>query len=180
MLTRLIHNALFTLTAQRPCRLIYVEDRPYLERYYMGKFFNHIVYLHRFVSSDRERHIHNHPWKKGYTWIVLGRYREESLVDLCPQAGESGCLTKMATRRWFGRVDGNTFHRIHDAVPGTWTLFVHSPFLKEKGWGFMSQSPDDPQQTIFTTHVSRSSRKWWETQPVGADMPRQPVEYFAP
>ncbi len=180
MLSRWLHRVLFNYSAKLPCRLIYVEDRPYLERYYLGTFFNHVVYLHRFVSSDRERHIHNHPWQRGYTLVMLGRYREESLIDLCPTAGESGCMTQIATRRWFGRVNGNTFHRIHDAVPGTWTLFWHSPFLKNKGWGFMSQSSEDPNQTIFTTHVSRSSRKWWETQPDGANMPRQPLEYFAP
>lgn len=180
MLRRALHNWLFTWTADKPCRLIYVEDRPYLERYYLGQLFGYIIYLHRFVSSDRERHIHNHPWRRGFTWIVCGRYREEKLIDLCPTAGESGCVTHITTRRWFGRVNGNTFHRIHDAIPGTWTLFVHSPFMKDKGWGFMSQSPNDPTQTIFTTHLSRSSRRWWETQPAGRDMPRQPVEFFAP
>lgn len=180
MVARWVHKFLYRLTSQRPCRLIYVEDRPYLERYFLGRWFNHIFYLHRFVSSDRERHIHNHPWEKGYTIVVVGQYKEESLVDLCPTASESGCVTKISTRRWFGRVNGNTFHRIHDATPGTWTLFWHTDFLKNKGWGFMSQSADNPHQTIFTTHVSRSSRKWWETQPLGVDMPRQPIDYFAP
>ena len=139
----MLNKLLYKLTALLPCRLIKLDAGPYLERYYLGQLFGVTFYLHRFVSSDSERHIHNHPWKWGASLIVAGNYLEERCVDICPSIEGSGCLTSVARRRWFNRFDGNTFHRISDAKPGTWTLFFHGPRVKVggglKGWGFLER-----------------------------------------
>ena len=194
----MINRLLYKLTAGLPVRLISLESGPYLERYYLGKVLGVTFYLHRFVSADSERHVHNHPWKWGGSVILAGGYTEERLVDLCPHA-EGGYLTRFIKRRWFNVVNGNTFHRIHDAKPGTWTLFFHgarelvwvpsgkpvgSPGMQlgfkekaPKGWGFLERDgayvngQGTVDVTAFYSYPSAHSN-WWETAPTGQESQR--------
>ena len=183
----MINRFLFWLTARLPCRLIRMESGPYLERYYLGQLFGVTFYLHRFVSSDSERHVHNHPWRRGGALILTGGYIEERALDICPAAGPSGCWTRRIRRRWFNRVDANTVHRIHSAQRPTWTLFFHSPRPKvegtNKGWGFFEQVelehlPSDHPRRFITTFnpYPVSHGNWWETAPRGRDAGREPPE----
>lgn len=183
----MINKLLYKLTAYFPCRIIELDSGPYLERYYLGCLFGVTFYLHRFVSSDSERHVHNHPWGWGASLILAGSYVEERCLDICPAIPGSGCITDRIRRRWFNRVDGNTFHRIHDAKPGTWTLFFHGPRAtvgdwpsnmkklglprKPKGWGFLEKRGDN---TVFISHDSAPDR-WWENALKGDDINRQPL-----
>jgi len=169
-----IKRLLYNLTAKLPCRLIGLDSGPYLERYYLGKVLGITFYLHRFVSSDSERHVHNHPWGWAATVILCGSYLEERVIDLCPSASESGCLTEYRTRRWFGRVNGNTFHQIHEAERNTWTLFFHGPRVPGKGWGFFErmQAGDDVDVTVFIPHKARPTQ-WWLTAPWGRNAGRE-------
>lgn len=136
-----VNRLLYWLTARLPCRLISLDSGPYLERYYLGEWFGVTCYLHRFVSGDSERHMHNHPWAHGRALVLSGSYVEEVAVDLYG----GGCLTERHTVRWWNVVNGNTFHRIHEAKPGTWTLFMHGErqriklgmTSRLKGWGFI-------------------------------------------
>lgn len=169
-----LNKLLYKLTGGLPCRVICLGDVPYLERYYVGKVFGVTIYLHRFVSSDSERHVHNHPWRRGLSLILAGSYVEERATDMS-NISRSGCLTTMTRRRWFNRVDGNTFHRIHRAEPGTWSLFMHGPRQQingdlyglgpkiDKGWGFF----DNGQ---FTPHTS-SPPDWHLTAHHGRHVP---------
>ncbi|WP_445364915.1 hypothetical protein ACJJJB_00140 (plasmid) [Microbulbifer sp. ANSA001] len=179
MLVRL----LFWLSARLPCRLIPLESGPYLERYYLGQLFGMTFYLHRFVSSDSEKHLHNHPWEWGGSLILNGGYMEERAVDMCPVASSSGCLTEFKYRRWFNRVNANTFHRIHKAEPETWTLFVEGTRVmvgqKRKGWGFFQQlrgfgEGEEGLITVFTPYP-RSFGNWWEGARRGGQAGRVPL-----
>ncbi len=172
----LADRALFWLSGFLPCRLIEIDGVPYLERYYLGQVFGVTCYLHRFVSSDSERHVHNHPWKRGGSLIICGSYEETNVLDLCPWGGPSGCITRQIRRRAgsFHRVNGNTFHQIGQAEAGTWTLFVHGHRPTGKGWGFLERRDlKDDTVTVFSPYLSSSSQ-WWKFAPKGADAEREP------
>lgn len=189
----MLNRFLFRNTSKLPCRLIEVGNKPYLERYYLGQLLGVTFYLHRFVSSDSERHTHNHPWKYGGAVILSGGYTEERFVDMCPGL-ESGYLSKLRRRRWFNRVDGRTFHRIHDAKPGTWTLFFHGRRQRVfdsktpawaapcKGWGFIERAEYVNPLThrrewmsVFYNHPPTANPEWWHTAPTGAAAGRVPL-----
>jgi len=171
----MLNKLLFKLSAGLPCRLIDLDTGPYLERYYVGSVLGVTFYLHRFVSPDSERHMHNHPWGWGRALVLSGGYVEESVHDICPQAGPSGCILNRRFVKWWNRVDGNHFHRISNARPGTWTLFFHSPRVdvdglpihssqRAKGWGFLETA--DSELTIFRPYPS-AARRWWVNAPKG-------------
>lgn len=172
-----MNRFLYRLSARLPCRLIKLDDGPYLERYYLGQLFGVIFYLHRFVSSDSERHLHNHPWGWGRALVLSGRYLEEVVLDLCPAAGAAGCITAIRKIRWWNKVDGSHFHRISNARPGTWTLFFHNERVRVesgqlKRWGFLARSGN---ATVFTPFDTSDTSRWWITAPLGRDAGREPI-----
>lgn len=172
----MLNRLLYRLTSNKPTRLINLDSGPYLERYYIGRLCGITFYLHRFVSSDSERHCHNHPWKYGGSVILSGSYLEERMTDLCPHFND-GYLFKMHRRRWFNVVNGNTFHRIHRAEPGTWSLFFHGPrqesyFGALKGWGFLSVNYSGSGRTEFVSYPAKPSLNWWRTAPRGVNSGR--------
>lgn len=175
----MIKKLLYRLTANLPCRLIELDSGPYLERYYVGQLFGVTFYLHRFVSPDSERHLHNHPWDWGRSLVLSGSYVEERAVDLCPHASASGCITQRRRIRWWNKVNGNDFHQIHDADPNTWTLFFHGKRTRikcgmasiAKGWGFLETV--DRETTIFRPFRSANS-EWWLFAPLGSEAGRLP------
>jgi hypothetical protein len=114
----MINRALFNLTSRLPCRLIKPDDRPYLERYYVGQLFGVTFYLHRFVSADSERHVHNHPWTRGGSVILAGSYTEEIATDLCPHAGPAGSVLEPHKRRGAGHLVAVFSRRAGAGQPG--------------------------------------------------------------
>lgn len=190
----MLNKFLFWFTGRLPCRLIQLDSGPYLERYYLGqwKWLKVIFYLHRYVSSDSERHVHNHPWEWGGSLILAGSYIEERVIDICPHANDAGCWTKYRKVRWFNRVNCNTFHRVHNAKSGTWSLFFHGarPRIggREKGWGFLSAVGIDMSADYVAEHDHSmpsnitqfvpypvSHGNWWETYPIGSEAGREPL-----
>lgn len=134
---------LFWLTDRLPMRIINDGERPYLERYYLFTILGWRFYIHHFVGSDPERCLHDHPWKKAYSFILSGWYIEESRIGI-------------KEVHWFNTLTGDTFHRVvlpqisvsEDGVVGQllslydhgcapcWTLFAHST-PDVKSWGFL-------------------------------------------
>lgn len=183
----LIDKLLYVLTARLPARLIKLDTGPYLERYYVGTLFGVTFYLHRFVSSDTERHLHNHPWTWARALVLSGGYLEESVVDICPHAGPDGVITKKTRVRFWNTVNGNLFHRISEAKPGTWTLFFHGErqqvdtghYLTPKGWGFLERTylVGVHDAVVFRPFPSAST-EWWKTAEMktGATIGRAPLK----
>lgn len=177
----IIARLLYKLTASLPCRLINTPDGPYLERYYLGALLGRTFYLHRFVSGDSERHLHNHPWD-AWAVVLCGAYDEEVAVDLCP-AAPNGVLSTHRRVRWFNRIPSNKFHRIHRPARGTWTLLVHGPRVRRpdgglKGWGVLTEKPlpmgDCARYcTVFTPVDSEPPRH--AAWPLGRDAGRAPL-----
>lgn len=178
----MIEKLLHWITDRLPCRFINDGERPYLERYYIGTLFGWRFYLHRFVGSDPDRGLHDHPWSRAFSIVLAGWYWEQ---------------TRSGTRkvRWFNSLTGDTFHRVvlpcslgdhpADAVcnslPGTpqpcWTLFFHRAG-DVKPWGFLRKREMIgltllPEGTAiyqpYTYQREGSQKDWWLTAPLGRE-----------
>jgi len=114
------------------------KDAPYLIRWWViprNRFFN--IYLHRFLRSDDDRALHDHPWLFNCSILLDGSYLEHT---------PSGSKYRFAGDwkfRW-----GRATHRIELLTPlgnfgkplPCWTLFITGPVVREwvfhcpKGW----------------------------------------------
>jgi hypothetical protein len=86
-----------------------------------NRFLN--VYLHKFVSSDFCRSMHDHPWAS-LSVILRGRYTEYTPANLRSVASEGDIVWRWATH----------VHRIELPWGECWTLFMTGPKTRE--WGF--------------------------------------------
>lgn len=165
-----MRSFLFWLAGRLPCRIIAEEGSVYLERYYLFTLLGWRFYLHRFVGSDPDRGLHDHPWARAFSVILAGWYFEE---------------TRSGTRkvRWLNALTGDTFHRVvlpkypvgiemgkgwvHEESP-CWTLFFHrAQYVKE--WGFL-------RGQVFLPYVRTKSDEmpdWWSRVPKGRNEPRR-------
>jgi len=160
-----MERLLLRLTAELPAKIIMDGDRPYLERYYLGRAFGLIWYIHRFVASDPDRGLHDHPWRRAISLVLRGWYLEE---------------TRLGTRvvRWINLIGGADFHRV--VLPderSVWTLFGHSEVKHPKGWGFLRREWDAEKEAhmlVYRSHVDRDdsgdSAAWVATAPKGRDL----------
>lgn len=167
--TKLMHNILLKCTENLKVLPIYRDPEKkelYLERYHLGFLFGWRFYIHHFIDSDPVG-LHNHPWKYGFSFLLCGRYREETRFGL-------------QIINWFNVVNGDKFHRTalneYDPEP-VWSLFVHSP--KCGNWGFLWTREvfyDDPYdklpairvrkyETIYTEVGSGAGTSVWHLNP---------------
>lgn len=164
---RAVRAFLMWLTARLPGRVYNDNGVPFLERYFVACFFGTTVYLHRFVVSDPDRGLHDHPWGWAFSLVLSGRY-----VEL-RRNGELRFI------EWFNLLSGNTFHRVllqHDGFSGKpmqcWTLFVHGP--KRKGWGFLRPMPEWGGCQMYKPHVDidgdAESAAWARSAPKGRNL----------
>ncbi len=172
----LIDYLLHRITDHLPCRIIDGErGEPYLERYYLfgldriGLAGWH-AYLHRFVDSDPDRGLHDHPWGRAVSLVLSGGYDEIRFAD----AGASDKRLPTATRHIrpgrLNRLRGEDYHRIvlRDGRPA-WTLFMHGP--RVKGWGFLSNGGREGVYRAMARDASEfRHRDWWKQAPTGRAM----------
>lgn len=112
---------------------------PYLLRWWViprNKWFN--IYLHRFLRSDDDRALHDHPWM----WcsiLLRGAY-----LEVTQRPGWQRCDLFFAGDIRFHRA--KFAHRLEiDRRLETWTLFITGPVVRE--WGF---------------HCPKGWRPWWK------------------
>ncbi|CAM2143682.1 conserved protein of unknown function [Pararobbsia alpina] len=152
---------LFWISGFLRCRIISDGDRPYLERYYLFTAFGTRAYLHRFVGSDPDRGVHDHPWPWALAIILFGWYWEQR---------RSG--TRIV--RWLNFLTGDTFHRVllpkDRGVHEVWTIFIHRN-AKVKPWGFLRTNADEV--VTYRVHASAPS-DWVGTALRGRNVGRQP------
>lgn len=161
-----MRRLLLWLSARLPLRIISEGDKPYLERYYVCSAAGLRVYLHRFVASDPDRGLHDHPWKWAVSIILAGWYVEER------RDGDH-------VRSWLNFLVGDNFHRVVLPAGGgadVWTVFIHRAG-KRKPWGFL-RGPDETGVLTFhefqyTGGEKSEERKWWLDAPLGRDEPRR-------
>lgn len=175
---------LYSLTGRLPCRIICEDDgTPYLERYYLFTILGVRFYIHRFVSSDPGRGLHDHPWPWAATVVLAGFYFEETRRGVMPI-------------RWFNGLVGDSFHRVvlpdrsgalsdtngqrSESVCPCWTLFFHRASYV-KPWGFLRGTTETTQLTWipynFPSNGVGTNDAWWLTAHRGdAELRRMPLE----
>ena len=177
-------DLLMKITDGMPLRFISNEENvPYLERYFVAEMFGWQFYIHRFVGSDPDRGLHDHPWRKAYSIVLKSYYHEITRSGL-------------RTVRWFNSLTGDTFHRVllpgkgplkmgldenneltcdRDSIP-CWTFFFH-PAGDVKDWGFLKPVDEilpgekwDGKPLLFVPYdYKRESwkqgkdKRWWLT-----------------
>lgn len=150
------------LSARLPCRLIDGDGgEPYLERYYLAGLFGCHAYLHRFVDSDPDRGLHDHPWRWALSLVLSGGYDEVRALD----ARHDSLRTRFVAPGRLNRLRGGDFHRVVlRAGRPAWTLFLHGP--RVKGWGFVRDGVTYP---MARDGADFRHRDWWREAPTGAE-----------
>lgn len=130
----MIHRLLYFITGFLPCRIINIHGRSYMERYELGSIFGRRFYLHRFLTGDNARWLHDHPWAWSVSVILTGWYAEDTRRRLA-----SGTVSPVIRKRrgWGNVLNGVDFHKISVVRKNTWTLFAHGP--RVKNWGFLAK-----------------------------------------
>lgn len=111
-------------TMRRPDFIVGGRANPYLLRWFViprNPLFN--IYLHKFLRSDDDRALHDHPWAN-CSLILKGNYVEQT-------ADGATLLSDGAIRC---RLSGKFAHRIELVNGPCWTLFITGP--RYRNWGF--------------------------------------------
>lgn len=116
-----------------------VENRPYLERYYLflkdRDNFPFNIFLHHFMCSDPDD-VHDHPWP--YATLILKGGYYEWLPQFNSKGDRIGEIAVWRGPGSFRVCRANSFHRIElDPSVDCWTLFMPGP--KQRDWGFLSK-----------------------------------------
>lgn len=100
----------------------------YLQRWFViprNRFFN--IYLHRFLRSDYDRALHDHPWLN-MSILLDGEYVEHTI----PQGGIN--LKKRYVTGDIKMRGARSAHRVELTNGPCWSLFITGPRVRE--WGF--------------------------------------------
>lgn len=105
----------------------------------------HNVYLHRFLRSDDDRALHDHPWDNR-SWVIDGEYREvtQDGQSLLRHAGDS--IERRAIEA----------HRVELVAGPAVTLFFTGPIVRQ--WGFYCPKGWVPWQDFVTVEPGGNRR----------------------
>jgi len=164
------------------CKVIKGDDgQPYLERYMVARWGRNgekTLFLHRFLDSDSDRGIHDHPWDSK-SFIVAGGYLEKRLVK---EANVEKVIVRDIKPFTFNTIKKNDFHQIilKKKTPA-WTLFYHGPRVKHWGFQHYRQNVDtsvDKTEFIPYEDKTNPTEKWETTAPLGRSAPREKASYI--
>ncbi len=122
-----------TVVRRAPDFVIGEPESPYLLRWWVipkNRWFN--IYFHRFLRSDEDRALHDHPWWSA-SFILEGSYFEHVQGRETPHLRPQGHI---------GLRSGSALHRVE--LPRSedtgeesprWTMFLTGP--KYRAWGFL-------------------------------------------
>ncbi len=176
-----LRAAFLAMAKTLPCRTIIVNDKPYLRRYYLGPMpCGSQKWLHEFLSSDPEPHLHSHPWT-AVSRVITGGYTEELYMpDYTDGVGHLQNVTFLTPQK--NGIKNNTFdksytagdenilypdkiHRIKSVEPGTLTLLIVAP-ERTPYWEFYN--PDGTRERVKTSPVD-----WHKTATTLSGKPAQ-------
>ena len=170
----MLAKLLFWFTATLPCRIINRKPgEPYLERYWLFSLFGITAYLHRFVAADIDEGPHDHPWDIAIAWVLAGGYTEQR-GHIHPKKCFDG-HDRPVKRGRINLILGHHFHRIIEAKPETWTLFIHTKHSQP--WGFILEPLADPNALaapIYHQPFSTNTKGWHLEAPTGEFAGREP------
>lgn len=125
------------------------------------------LFLHKFVSSDKEGQLHNHPWKWSVSFILVGRYREtRTTVHKWSKNPTNGKLEIVRFHNPIHRelqagevnhISDSDFHRVEILSPHVWTLFLHGPRTGQ--WGFATENYKRPVKMKFVHKRTYDAQK---------------------
>ncbi|ALO46588.1 hypothetical protein [Pseudohongiella spirulinae] len=161
---------LMELTATMPMKQIDVLGKPYLQRYFAGSLFGGEadVWIHRFLSCDGDRHLHNHPWQ-GISFVLHGGYLERYQNDRTELADRMRRACNMSPVQLDQIIAGEQtdlsidlgefigiehWHRIVRVQPETWTLMIVD-HARESKWWFRDDAGALEEMTA-------SPADWWK------------------
>lgn len=157
------------------------NNTPYLQRYYAGTFRDGCdLWLHRFLSSDGDRHVHNHPFEF-QTVMLCGGYTEEFidnngnkdhrvslpnanshlpllleefLIQLKSKHPQYSMTFLNLAHGANNSIDLYDWHRICAVNDDTWTAVIVNPKRLPK-WHFKNDDGEIKDETA-------SARDWWK------------------
>jgi hypothetical protein len=148
ILRPLFRSAEKIMASRDPDFIIGGKENPYLLRWWIiprNRFFN--IYLHRFLRSDDDRALHDHPWCN-VSILLNGTYHEYTPDDVwIRRQGE--ILFRRPTARHRVELIREYKYSVHDRshsreLPAL-TLFITGPKVRE--WGFWCEG------TRFVHHL---------------------------
>jgi hypothetical protein len=126
------------------------HGEPYLERHLLCRFGRHAFFLHRFLASDPDRGVHDHPWRKSISFILCGGYIEKRLIS---KNGKVWLSFKDINAGSFNVIRGDDFHQVV-LKPNTpaWTVFYHGKRVKTWGFAVSPEGSASEPCEYFTKH----------------------------
>jgi hypothetical protein len=107
------------------------NEDPYLVRWLLCEFKGYKIYIHKFLRSDMDRELHNHPWSFGLSLILKGGYIEERLVLGTPVTSH---VYLPGDWNW---ISPECFHRVDLITNEAWSIILVGPRVRE--WGFVDR-----------------------------------------
>lgn len=167
----MIRKFLYWLSGNLPCRLIKLDGIPYLERYLLLNIesLGIKIYLHRFIQSDSDRYVHNHPFN-AVAFILVGGYKEKILksfdLNIYTKEGEGNSYVYRNRRCGsINPIPRKKFHQIVEGKPETWTIFIRG---KRRGsWGFLEETPSKKHLKVVPYKHAEESHGWEKRVPLG-------------
>lgn len=174
----LVQRFLYWLTGHLRCRLINGRDgsrdmdNPYLERYFLATWLGCFAYIHRFMESDHDIGVHDHPFGWSFSLILSGGYVEFRMIGI----GKDGLILHRRLVRpcRINRIGPHTFHRVELVNEReAWSLFVHGPRIKK--WGFLRTTAVKGGLHYTPDVPGEGGYPWWKSAPRGLDVGREPA-----
>lgn len=128
-------DLLLDLTRHMPVKQIQINDKPYLDRYYVSGDRDRDIWLHHFRSADGDRHLHNHPFEME-SFVLAGGYEvevmefDEKIIKTKTEVHGSNFEKIINLHDFYGAYSSSshsiitpfTWHRISSVLPDTWTI----------------------------------------------------------
>lgn len=126
ILIRKLYRWCFAKAGSRPPDFVIGPNdaTPYLQRWWIiprNRIFN--IYLHRFLHSDEDQALHDHPWVN-CSIILDGEYIEHDMSGNAKAYNAGNIKFRRAS----------SAHRLELVGVECWTLFITGPVIRE--WGF--------------------------------------------
>jgi len=103
--------------------------------------------IHHFHRRDQDRHLHNHPWDRAWSFLITGSYDEERLIWPKNPLSSVGMGCEKRHVKWFNTLTAQDYHAVTKLNGEVWTLFVTGNRVQD--WGFYVDGRHVPWRDYF-------------------------------